>query len=803
MLTHYIRFLFRKQPVFAALNFAGLIIGMTAALLLFGYVRYEQRYDRQTPHAGQIWRVFNQTSGGTVITKDANTHSAVGPTLKAEVPGVIDFARLYCGNSPEVVVLADQQPFEVSRCYTTDPGFLRLFPQKILQGNLTTCLHEPNLAVITQSQSERIFGVGSTLGKTFRITEGMMAGAYTVSAVVADPPENTHLKFDVLVSYATRYAKGHRDNFESYWDYNYFQLEPNTNPDNVRHKLSEINETFLKTEGIRLDIQRFTDIHLYSDLTYELEPNGSASTVRFLGLIALLILGIAFINYINLATAFARERSKEVGVRKALGASKGMLMGQFVWENFLLSTAAFVVSVFCFWQLSPWFGQLIGRQMTPGFDPLFWAGSAGCVLLLALLSALYPALQLSGFRPSEALAGNVKTGKGDLLHKTLVMTQFACSIGLIFGVLVVGNQLDFLKNHGLGVQLDQLVAVKSARTQGSEDTLSVANLALFKTACTQMPGVHGLASSNIVPGLGINTISGSNRPMHWTQKPEYVRISSYFVNTDERFFDLFGIQVLAGQHHFFADPAARYRTVSINQTMLKALGFPRPEAAIGQQIAYENSEGGSTMTIGAVVEDFHIESLKTTPKPTLYYCFAPDQLNYLTLKIAPENMTATLAALQSSWAGIYPDKPFRYWFLDEHFAHQYRSETQFGQLFGLFSGLAVVISCLGLLGLTAFNMQRRRKEIGIRKVLGASVVGITGLLTKDFIKLLCIAFVIAAPIAFYFMDLWLADFAYRIDIEWWMFVLAGGMAVLAALSMVAIQSVRAALANPVESLRSE
>jgi putative ABC transport system permease protein len=803
MITHYLRFLLRKQPVFTGLNFAGLVIGMTAALLLFCYVRYEQQYDTQSPHSAQIWRVYNLSQGEGKVTKDANTHSAVGPTLKTEVAGVTDYARLYCGNSAEMVVLAQGQPFELARCYATDPGFFRMFPNVFLAGNAENCLNEPYAAVLARSQARRLFGTDDVLGKTLEITEGMLAGRYTVRGVVADPPVNTHLKYDMMVSYATRYAMGHRDNFDSYWDYNYLQLTPGADPETVRSKLAEISETHLKKEGIRLDMQRFTDIHLYSDLTYELEPNGSARTIYFLRLIALLILGIAFINYINLATAFAHERGKEVGIRKAIGASRGMLTGQFLLESTLLSLAAFGAAVFCFSQLLPWFSRLTGQALTATPDFSFWMFSAAWVLCAALLAGLYPALQLSGFRPAAALRGQLAGRQAAWLRKGLVVLQFACSIGLIFGVLVVSHQLDFLKKHELGVQLEQVVAVKSVRARGPQDTLAVKNLGLFKTACARLAGVGGLASSSIVPGLGINSISGSNRPMRWTEKPDYAHVTSYFVETDDQFFDLMGIRVLAGEHRMQADESARYRTVSINRAMLEALGFPSPEAAIGREIAYKNSENGATMTIGAVVENFHIESLKTTPKPTLYYCFPPSDLQYLSLKIAPENMATTLAAMQSVWSGLFPDQPFRYWFVDEHFARQYQQETQFGQIFGLFAALAIVVSCLGLLGLTAYQVQRRRKEIGIRKVLGAGAAAITGMLTGSFLKLMLFSLLLATPFAYYFMQNWLSNFAYHIELQGWMFLTAGAIAIFVALLTVGFQSIKAALANPVKSLRNE
>lgn len=799
-ILHFLRSL-RRHKAFTAINFAGLTIGITAALLLFRYVRHEYAYDRQSPHAANIWRVYNYTAdGSTVITKDANTHSAVGPTLQQVLPEVTEYARLYCGSSPEVVALVEQQPFELERCYMTDPGFLRMFPQNLLEGDLNTCLNQPNQAVMTKSQARRIFGEAPAVGKILRISNGMMAGQYTVAAVVADPPSNTHLKFDLLLSYATRYSAGHQDNFDSYWDYNYVQLAPGANPEKLQQELAKINQNQLKDAGIALDIQRFTDIHLHSDLTYELEPNSQARTVQFLGLIGLLILGIALINYINLAGAFAQERAKEVGVRKAIGANRSNLVAQFLAEHLVLCLAALCLATVLYMQLQPAFAQLAGISPDNTFDPGFWATSVGVVTGMAILAGLYPALVLSGFRPSEALRGRFGPMKGSFLRKSLVTTQFICSAGLIFGVLVVGRQLQFLQQHELGVSLDQLVSV---RFTGQRDSLSMRKLEVLQQKCLQIPGVSGMAFSSIVPGLGVNSISGSNRPLHWTQQPDYARITSYFVEADEQFFSLFGVKMLAGTHKYYTDRSARFRHVTLNETMRKALGFPTPEAAIGQEIAYENSEGGATMVVGAVVEDFHIESLKNTPKPTLYYCFSPEELPYTTLKIHPEQMQSALAAVQQNWLALYPDQPFRYWFLDENFARQYRQESRFGALFGVFAGLAIAISCLGLLGLTAFQMQRRKKEIGIRKVLGAGILSVTTLLTRDFLQLVLLAVMVASPISAWLMRQWLEAYAYRIDLEAWMFLVSGLVVVLVALGTVLYQSIRAAMENPVESLRSE
>ena len=799
-ILHFLRSL-RRQKAFTAINFGGLTLGITAALLLFRYVRHEYSYDQQSPYAADIWRVYNYTAdGGTVITKDANTHSAVGPSLQASLPEVTDYARLYCGNSPEAVAVVSQQPFELTRCYMTDPGFLRMFPQQFLQGDAGSCLNQPYQALLTQTQARRFFGDGPVLGQSLQIHHGMMAGLYTVAAVIADPPQNTHLKFEVLLSYATRYANGHEDNFDSYWDYNYLHLAHGANPEKVRQELAKINQNHLKDDGIALDIQRFTDIHLHSDLTYELEPNSQARTVQFLGLIGWLILGIALINYINLASAFAQERAKEVGIRKAIGANRGNLIGQFLSEHLILCTAALGVAALLYHQLLPWFEQLAGIDLDHRFDPVFWAISLGGVLFMALAAGLYPALVLSGFRPAEALRGRFGWLKGGFLRKSLVTTQFICSAGLIFGVLVVGRQLHYLQQHDLGVSLDQLVSI---RLNTQRDSLSSRKLEVLQQQCLRIPGVTGSAFSSITPGLGINGISGSNRPLHWTQKPDYVRISSYFVETDEQFFPLYGVKILAGAHRYHADPAARFRHITLNETMRKALGFPTPEAAIGQEIAYENSEGGATMVVGAVVEDFHIESLKTTPKPTLYYCFAPADLHYLTLKIHPAQMQAALTSMELTWAGIFPDQPFRYWFLDEQFASQYRQEARFGKIFGVFAGLAIAISCMGLLGLTAFQMQHRKKEIGIRKVLGASIISITTLLSRDFLQLVLLAVVLAAPVAGWLMQQWLEGYAYRINLEAWMFAVSGLVVMVFALGTVWLQSFRAAMENPATSLRDD
>ncbi len=805
MLTHYFRMMLRKRPVFTAINLTGLILGMTSCLLILKYVQYERHYDRQTPYAADIWRVFNQTlNGETVTTQDANSHSATGPVLKADVADVVDFARLYNRGEASVTIQVGPQAYELPHFFCTDQGFVRMFPPQVIEGNLDGVLETPGGAIMSQSAARKVFGEKSAVGQSFRINGSMCGGDYTVKAVVADPPTNTHLKYNLLTSVANRYANGHEDNFESYWDYTYIQLKPGSTPDQVRRRLAEINAQFLKKEGIRLEVQPYRDIHLYSNLTYEIEPNGSARTVELLQLVALFILGIAFINYINLTTALAQERAKEVGIRKSIGATKTALMRQFFTENFLLSGVAGVGSLFLLRVSLPWFGLLIDRpldQINYADEWQFWGQTVAFFGGMALLSGIYPALLLSRFAPVQALRGNFHGG-GAALRKVLVVTQFAFSIALMISLIVVRQQVSFLKNHDLGLSLDQKIAIKSQPAEGS-DTLGRRNLDLFKTACRQLAKVDQLTASTIVPGLGINAISGSNRPIHWVKKADFTKITSYFIETDTAFFEVYGIKMLAGKPQLFPDRQRQYRHVTINKAMLDALGFPNAESAIGEQLAYENAENNARTTIMAVVDNFYVESLKVPAKPTMYYCLPSDGLDYLTLTVNAGQMEQTLAQLQTAWAQIYPGQLFRYWFLDDHFAQQYHSEAQLTRIFGLFSALAIAISCLGLFGLMAYNTERRRKEIGIRKVLGASATNITTLLASDSIRLVAIALLVAAPIAGYGMQQWLLDFAHRIELRWWMFLAAGIMAAVIAIATVGVQAARAALANPVRSLQRE
>jgi putative ABC transport system permease protein len=809
MWYHYCKTAWRnlvKRQVFTLINMLGLSIGMAASLLILQYVRYERNYDKVSPHAPRIWRAFNESVvEGRVTTQDCNTHSALGPALKADLPEVVDFFRLYNGNQHEVVFFQDRQPIKVEHAWMTDPGFLRLFPQRFLEGDPSACLAEPWKMILSETAAKLLFPGQSAMGKTLHVPSGPFSGEYLVEGIVTDPPQNTHLKFSVLASYATRQAKGHRDNWSGYWDYTYFQLAPGAEVDKARRQLAAYSRQHLESEGIRLDMQPFERIHLHSDMTYEIEPNGSAQTVRFLGLVALFILAIAFINYINMTTARALERAKEVGLRKVVGAGRAQLLGQFMFEGLLLNGLALFIAFSIYQSALPEFGRLTGRPLeAQGFDHLFWASAGALFAAGALATCGYPALAMTRFAPLYALRGGVMgAGAEAWRRKALVVFQFGCSAALIFALVIVSRQLNFLRNHDNGLSLDQIVAVKLPVPDWRQDSLNRLRAGVLKEAFSRVGGVRALAASSVTPGLGINTISGTSGGVVSARRPsELIPGTIYDIDVEPDFFTTFGIRFLAGQAGVNSAEIPGLGHILINKALLDLLGFDTPEAAVGEEIGYPGSVANFRMKIVGVVANFHIETLKEPARPTIYRCMPNVRQGYLSLKIDAAATPSALAALELSWKNIFPESPFEYWFLDERFALQYTAEARLAKVFALFATMAIIIACLGLYGLAAYAATQRTREIGIRKVLGASVSGIVVLLSKDFLKPAALGIVVAAPLAWYVMNKWLRDFAHRIDIDWWMFPQAGMVAVAAAALTVSVQSLKAALANPAKSLRT-
>ncbi|GAA4410386.1 ABC transporter permease [Nibrella viscosa] len=804
MLKNYLKIALRsllKHKVFSVVTIAGLAVGMAACLLIIQYVQFERSYDRQSPHADHIWRVYVENySNGTLDTRDANTHSAVGPTLKAELPEVADYTRVY--SAGELTVIRNQTPYAQSKAYAVEPAFLRMFPYRVLAGNAMHGLAKPGNVVLTASVAKKYFGETNPVGQTLQLVGGWFSSPHTVAAVIEDVPLNTHFKFEMLLPYQTLYSQGHKDNWENYWDYNYIQLHPQANPALVRAKLTELSKRYLNKSHMVLNMQQLTDIHLRSDLTYEHETNGSARIVYFLLLIAAFILGIAWINYSNLTTARAMERAKEVGLRKAIGANRRQVMGQFLGEAVVVNLLAIGLALTLVQLAGPTFNQLTNKPLNQSTNPL---ALAGLFTISVLGSGFYPAVVLSGYEPMSMLRGSVsRFGKGLVLRKSLVVFQLVCTVVLLAATVTIVRQLDFLLNHDLGISIDQMLVLKAPRFDYRQDSVYRNKYEVFRTEVAKVPHVQRMAASSVVPGEGLNAIGGTSEGVFWKKRITGNKQTFYFVNVDEQFMRTYGVRQLAGRGFEANQPQWRNQYI-INRAALTALGFPSPEAAVGESIVFGsgNTSRENGMRIIGVVDDFHIESLKLPTRPMLYMCPPATQMAYLSVKLGTQQLPATLERLHQIWKQLYPASPFEYFFLDQKFDEQYRAERQFQRIFTLFTSLAILVACLGLFGLATFTAEQRTKEIGIRKVLGASVLNLVSLLNRDFLKLVLVAIGIATPIAWYAMQQWLQTFAYRINLDWWIFALAGLLAVLIALLTVSFQSVKAALMNPVKSLRSE
>ena len=794
--------------MYSLLNICGLALAVAASLLMGLFIYHEWNYDRQSPHASSIWRAYNETiNDGKVVTRDANTHAILGPSLKADLPEIIEFTRLYNHGQKEVNVLYKKIPYKLSNPWMVDNGFLRMFPQQFLNGDPATCLNDPYSVVITGSTATRLFGARNAVGQFLEIPGGWFAGIFKVTAVVADPPPNTHLKFNLLASYKTRYAQGHADSWDNYWDYNYFQLAPHADVEKVKKQLGIYSLKYLKKEGIQLSMQPLTDIHLHSNLTYEIEANSDEGTIRALAIVALFILAIAFINYINLTTARSLIRMKEVGVRKVLGANRLQLAGQFLTEGALVTLLAITLALALLWLTLPWFQQFLGTPLVNyrGFQKTFWLLVPG-IWLLALLSAcLYPAIVLSSFSPLATLKNNIKkfSGKNDI-RRGLVVFQFTCSIVLLTSLFVVGGQLSFLRNQDKGLSLDKVLALKIPELNWQQDSANQQRVGVLREKIAGFAAVKSLTTSSVVPGQGVATISGTSGGLFPIENPAIVTPATiYFYNTEPSFFSTYSIGFLAGApYEAVTTNREASRHIVINELARRMFGFANAHAAVGQEVAYQ-SNPGYRMKIHAVVSDFHIESAKEPVRPTLYFCSPPLTNGYISVKADAADMQNLLHNLEQAWKSVFPESVFDYTFVDEQFNEQYKAEDRLALIISGFTLFAIFIACLGLFGLSALAITQRIKEIGIRKVLGASVEHIVGLLSKDFIKLFIIAAVIAFPIAWYTLNKWLENYAYRIEIRWWAFAIPALLATITGLATISIQAVKAALSDPVNSLRNE
>ncbi len=805
MLRNYFKIAWRniiRNKAFSAINILGLAIGITACLLILQYVTFELSYDNFHTKGNRIYRVLqDRYDKGKLSTQWAGGAQAAGNSFKAAFGEVDDYVKVLKRQS----LIADygEKSLKVEHVFIASESFFKIFSYPLLTGDVNTVLAEPNTVVLSESVAKRLFGSENPMGKTIRINQDK---AVKVTGVYQDMPANTHLHADLLIPHVTFIKEVGKDNNPDnawMWDgaLSYLLLRSDANPKTLEAKFIPYIQKTIGAELKKYDaaaiytLQPLHDIHLYSHFMEEAEPNGDGKTVYLLLGIAFFIVVIAWVNYINLATARAINRAKEVGVRKAVGSLRGQLIRQFMTESILLNGLAAALALLLVTIALPVFNDLSGQQLSFSLlgSHLFWLPMAGLFVIGAFFSGLYPAFVLSGFQPVVVLKGKVSTSRqGILLRKSLVVFQFAASLFLLVGTLAVFRQIQFMRDQSLGLNIDQTLVINPPIFK--TDSTFMRQMVAFKDELLRQPAIQHIAASSVVPGQASDWNAGAIRLKGADEsKGTQYRV----IGVDYDFLKTFDLKLIAGRD-FSKEYGLEKKAVIFNKMAIKQLGFNDPKEAIGKEIDF----WGDIFTIVGVTDNFHQQSLRDAYEP-LIIRLIPDVRGYFSVKLATTQLNSTIANIRTEWNHFFPGNPFEYSFLDERFNDQYRADQRFGQVFGLFTGLAILVACLGLFGLASFTTAQRTKEIGIRKVLGASVGEIVQMLYQEFAVLILIAFVVATPLAWYAVRQWLQTYAFRTDIQWWLFTIPFALVLLIALLTVSFQSIKAALMNPVKSLRSE
>jgi len=805
MIRNYLKIAWRnilRQKGYSGINIIGLAIGIAACLLILQYVSFELSYENFHVNKDRIYRVqLDRFDNGKISTQWAAGAYAAGNSFKDAIPEIEDYVKL----APRDAVIAEvnNQPLKINKVFYATNSFFSIFTYPLITGNKKTALIEPFTAAISETTAKLLYGTTDAVGKTLTLNRRRN---YTITAVYKDVPVNTQLKPDILLSYPT-FVKlvAPNNDPETAWQWDgcltYLLLRKGVDPKVVEKKFVPIVQKFTADEmkrfnaGANYYLEPLTEIHLHSHYIGEPAPNGDGKTTYLLLGIAFFIVVIAWVNYINLATARAINRAKEVGIRKTVGSQRKHLVIQFLSESALLNFLALVLALVIVIIAIPGFNRLSGQNLSFSLFSTtdFWLGLIALFLIGVFFSGLYPAFVLSGFKPIEVLKGKlIATTKGTLLRKGLVVFQFTASLFLLIGTLAVYQQIQYMRKQSLGINIDQTLVVKPPAVV--TDSTYMQNMSAFKDALNQQTGIKGVTISTSIPGEPVDFNAGGIKLVgtdESTQKQYRV------IEMDDDYMKQYGIKLIAGRY-FSKDFGTDDSAVIFNERGFEQLGLNKPEDAVGKRIDF----WGRRYTIVGVTENFHQQSLREAFEP-LIFRLDRNVRGYLSVKTPASSASETIALVKSNWAKFFPGNTFEYFFLDDHFDQQYKADQRFGQVFGLFTLLAILVACLGLFGLASFTTIQRTKEIGIRKVLGASVLRILQLLYSEFATLLIIAFVIAVPLAWLTISNWLQGYSFRINMHWYYFLLPFIAIGAIALLTVSFQSVKAAIANPVKSLRME
>ena len=804
MLKNYIKIALRnisRNKLYSVLNIVGLAIGIACCILILFYVQDELSYDRFNDKADNIFRIVPTfTTSERTMYMGTNAH-VMGPMLKEEFPEVDNYVRFTSYGSPKVLTYGDIS-FSEEKFVWADGSVFDIFSFELLQGNPKEALVNPNTLVISEKVAEKYFGNDSPLGKSIQLNHNTL---YTITGVMKNLPKTSHITPDILASFSTLGLKPSTNiamdllNQVNY--YTYLLLRPGSGPTIMEQKFTEsINKkiaVILKSLGgtAELELQPLTRIYLHSDRENELERTGDMAYVWLFTGIGLFILLLACLNFMNLSTARSANRAKEVGLRKVVGAHKPQLVRQFLGESMILTLIAFLLSGLLVIVTMPVFRNISGKDLTlqSFLNPVFLLGLFGLFFIISLIGGSYPAFFLSAFRPVEVIQGTLRRGaKSSALRIVLVSFQFAVSIILIIGTFAVNRQLNYIRSKNLGYDKEHVISIRMRNPETQKKFEAI------KEAVRRYPSVLNVSASTSTP-LGFNDFSVH----HAEGKPEDESIMLFANMIDEDFIDAYKIDIVQGRNFSKEFPTDLGNAILINEAAVRKLGWQ--DKAVGKHI-----ERYATMTkriphkIVGIVKDYHFQSLHEQIQPLMLYYSSPyGSYNMLSVRARPENIQDTLAFLETTWKQFDTQFPFEFSFVDDQYDATYRTEVRLGKLFGYFTALAILIGCLGLFGLTSFTTEQRTKEIGIRKILGASVSGVIFLLVRDFIKWVFLAVVVAWPIGYFVMRDWLQNFAYRASLGVWIFLSAALLALAISIVTVSYQSIKAALANPANSLKYE
>jgi len=817
MFRNYLKVAIRsllKRKAFTLINILGLAMGMAVCLLIVLFIRSELGYDNFHQHGDRIYRMVLDRKYPERISSYAVIPVSIGPAVQREFPevevatGLQDFA----GTAGFSVKVGDKI-FEERHAWIADSNFFRVFTVDMLQGDTATALARPDMAVINESTAIRYFGSASkAMGRYFE-TDGRQR--FTISGVCKDWPENSHLDFDMLVSFGS-FPFARQANYTGFSTLTYLLLRKGASPGALQAKFPVIVEKYVSGDiarnfgmtydafvaagnGYHYYLQSLRKIHLISDLESEAKPNGSMRAVYIFGIIAIFIMGIACINFINLSTARSMERAREVGIRKTFGSEKSSLIVQFLTESTMVSLLSLLLALGLICLLLPLFNNMSGKDLSvlSLLHPMTLLLLLVFAAVVGWAAGLYPAFVLSSFKPIKVLKGKFKSTKyGTTLRNGLVVFQFAISIILIICTIIVNRQMGFMLGDKLGFKKDHIIEIQRSDLLGE-------NTHAFRNELAGIAGVEKVTGSGTMPGdQGFFGVT-------WQPVGSRQSMTGRGIVVDDQFAATLGLEMQEGRFFAKSFPTDSLAVV-LNEKAVAALGLKEP--VVGTRMTTTDGnlnprpvDSPYLYTVIGVVKDFHFQSLHQAIAPLIFTSSARfnDQAAIISVRIKGDDFTAAVKAMQGSWRHFVPEKPFHYTFLDQSLAAQYRAEQTVQQVFTVFSVLAIFIACIGLFGLTAYATQQRMREISIRKVLGATQGSIIGMLSKDFLRLVTLSALVAFPLAWLGMHSWLQGFAYRVDLRWWIFVLAWMISLVITMLTISWQAFRAARANPVKTLRSE